>query len=91
MKGRILPGKVLIKKDEYTLTPAGVILPSTVKDIENIGTVVMVGEIPEKINIELSIGDKVLYSKFSNNENNKIKIEDVEYMLISITDIQYIF
>lgn len=90
MKGKILPGKVLLKKATETITKAGIIIPSTVKIDDYIAVVVMYNPI-EKLQVELNVGDKVMYSRHAVTENNKITIDDEEYLLLNVMDIQYIF
>ena len=90
MKGKILPGKVLLKKEEETITKAGIIIPVTAKVDDFIGVVVMYNPM-EKLPIELNPGDKVKYARHAENDSTKITIDDVNYLLINITDIQYIY
>lgn len=90
MEGKILPGKVLLKKATETITKAGIIIPSTVKMDDYIAVVAMYNPI-EKLQLDLKVGDKVMYSKHAVNENTKIVIDDEEYLLINVTDIQYIY
>lgn len=90
LKGNILPGKVLLKRVEK-VTKSGIIITEQSQDSELIGEVVLVGPSTEKFKIDLPIGTKVLFSKFSNNQNNNVVINDQKYLLLAATEIQYIF
>lgn len=90
MKGRILPGKVLVKKNE-NVTKSGLFLPETSKEGVNIGKVILLGSIPEKMNIDIQEGDEIMFAKHASSDVNKVMIEDEEYLLMNLMDIQYIF
>jgi len=70
-------------------TAGGILLPDTAKEKPQVGEVAQVG--PGKLNDdgsrqtpEVSIGDKVLYSKYAGTD---IKFGGVEYVLLSEKDI----
>ena len=70
-------------------TPSGIYIPDTAKEKPQEGEVVAVGpgEINEKgdrTEIDVKSGDKVVYSKYGGTE---IKIEGVEYLILSSRDI----
>jgi chaperonin GroES len=70
-------------------TPGGILLPDNAKEKPQIGEVVAIG--PGKRNddgsrqeLEVTIGDKVLYSKYAGTD---IKLATEEYVLLSEKDI----
>jgi chaperonin GroES len=70
-------------------TKGGIILPDTAKEKPVIGEVVAVGpgkvsEEGKKVSMELKVGDKVLYGKYSGTE---VTVEGVEYLIMREADI----
>jgi chaperonin GroES len=70
-------------------TAGGIILPDNAKEKPNVGEVMQVGvgklnEKGERQAIEVSIGDKVLYSKYAGTD---IKLGTDDYVLLSEKDI----
>jgi chaperonin GroES len=70
-------------------TAGGIILPDNAKEKPNVGEVMQVGvgklnEKGERQVIEVSIGDKVLYSKYAGTD---IKLGTDDYVLLSEKDI----
>ena len=70
-------------------TAGGIILPDAAKEKPQVGEVTAVG--PGKVedngsrrSMDVSVGDKVLYSKYAGTE---IKLGDDEYILLSEKDI----
>jgi chaperonin GroES len=70
-------------------TPGGILLPDTAKEKPQVGEVVQIG--PGKRNddgsrqeLEVKIGDKVLYSKYAGTD---IKLGSEEFVLLSEKDI----
>lgn len=70
-------------------TKAGIILPDTAKEKPMQGEVIAVG--PGKVTddgktipLEVKVGDKVLYGKYSGTE---VTIDDVEYLIMRESDI----
>jgi chaperonin GroES len=70
-------------------TPGGILLPDTAKEKPQIGEIVSVG--PGKRNddgtrseIEVKVGDKVLYSKYAGTD---VKLGGDDYVLLSEKDI----
>ncbi len=68
---------------------SGIVLPDSAKEKPQQGTVVAVGsgvtlDNGTKLPLEVKEGDKVVYSKYSGNE---IKLDDVEYVVLSQHDI----
>jgi len=73
---------VLIEKEEKTKkTNSGIIIPETAKKEENFGKVISISKID---NLEISIGDIVIFKKYSGDE---IEFEGKKYLLIPYADI----
>lgn len=92
MKQNIIPlfDNVLVEPLEAeTRTASGIILPDSVKEKPQVGTVRAVGKgrtdkTGKIIAMVVKVGDKVLYKKWGGNE---IKVEGKEWTLISQDDI----
>ena len=67
-------------KAEQT-TASGLIIPDSAKEKENIGTVSALSTIE---NVELAVGDNVLYKEFSGNE---FELEGKRFLMIQYADI----
>lgn len=70
-------------------TKGGVFLPDTAKEKPQRGKVVAVGngkttDDGKKISMEVQVGNEVLYGKYSGTE---VKIEGVEYLILSEKDV----
>ena len=80
-----LADRVVVKKLEAEeKTAGGIVLPDTAKEKPQQGEVLAVG--PGKLDekgtrhpMELKVGDKVLFAKYSGTE---VKIEGVEYLIL---------
>lgn len=85
-----LADRVVVKKLEAEeKTAGGIVLPDTAKEKPQQAEVLAVG--PGKFDdkgvrqpMELKVGDKVLFAKYSGTE---VKIEGVEYLILSERDI----
>lgn len=85
-----LGDRVFVKVSEsQTQTAGGIILPDAAKEKPQVGEITAVG--PGKVEdngsrraMDVSVGDKVLYSKYAGTE---IKLGDDEYILLSEKDI----
>ncbi|CCL09789.1 TPA: co-chaperone GroES [Clostridioides difficile] len=89
MKIRPLADRVVIKKVEAEeKTASGIVLPGAAKEQPQIAEVVEVGPggIVEgkEIKMELTIGDKVIFQKYSGTE---VKIEGQEYTILRQSDV----
>jgi len=90
IKVKPLADRVVVKPlEQEEKTKGGIILPDTAKEKPVIGEIVAVG--PGKktddgklVPMELNVGDKVLYGKYSGTE---ITIEDREYLIMRESDI----
>jgi len=85
-----LADRVVVKKLEAEeKTAGGIVLPDTAKEKPQQGEVLAVG--PGKLDekgtrqpMEVKVGDKILFAKYSGTE---IKIEGIEYLILSERDI----
>lgn len=89
MKLRPLLDKVVIKSVEVAeTTVGGILLPGSAKEKPQIFEVVAVGPggvvNGEKVEMTVSVGDKVITSKYVGAE---VKIDGVEYVIVSVGDI----
>ncbi len=90
MKMKPLADRVIVKPaaaDEKT--KGGIILPDTAKEKPVIGEVVAVGpgkvtDDGKKVALEVKVGDKVLYGKYSGTE---VTVEGEEYLIMREADI----
>ena len=85
-----LEDKVVVKAAQAeTTTASGLVIPDTAKEKPQEGEVVAVGpgRIDDKGNripVDVSVGDKVIYSKYGGTE---IKYAGEEYLILSARDI----
>ncbi|MEE9591333.1 MAG: co-chaperone GroES [Thermodesulfobacteriota bacterium] len=90
MKIRPLHDRILIKSlDEEETTKGGIIIPDSAKEKPMEGEVVAVGngklnEKGNRIPLDVKVGNKVIYSKYSGSE---VKIKDVEHLIVREEDI----
>ena len=90
MKFRPLHDRVLIKVlDSEEKTKGGIIIPDTAKEKPQEGEIVAVGsggktEDGKVIPMDVKVGDKVLFGKWSGTE---VKIDGVEYSIMKESDI----
>ncbi len=84
-----LGNRVLIKKVEAkTTTKSGIILPGQAKEEPQTAEVIAVGpgktENGIKIEMQVKVGDKVVFPKYQGSE---IKLDGVDYIIIEETDL----
>ena len=89
MKIRPLHDRVLIKRlNEEEKTKGGIIIPDTAKEKPQEGRVMAIGkgraEDGKVIPLDVKVGDKILFSKYSGNE---IKIEGEEHLILKEDEI----
>lgn len=70
-------------------TPGGIFLPDTAKEKPQVGEIVAVGsgkrnDDGSRAELEVKVGDKVLYSKYAGTD---VKLGNEEYVLMSEKDI----
>jgi chaperonin GroES len=75
-----------IEKEEKTAS--GIVLPDTAKEKPQEGRVVAVGsgrwENGQKIELEVKVGDRVIFSKYAGTE---VKVDDKEYLILRESDV----
>lgn len=85
-----LGDRVLVKPtNREEVTKGGIVLPDTVKEKPQEGEVVAVGpgrlsEDGKRISMEVKIGDRVLYAKYSGTE---LKEDGQEFLILRESDI----
>lgn len=90
MKIKPLADRVVVKPEvAEEKTKGGIILPDTAKEKPVVGTVVAVGpgrktDDGKILPIEVKVGDKVLYGKYSGTE---VTIEGEEYLIMRESDL----
>jgi chaperonin GroES len=89
MKLRPLGDRVIIQKVEAEeTTKSGILLPGTAKEKPQMAEVIAVGPggyvDGKEIKMDVKIGDKVIFSKYSGNE---VKIDGIEYTILKQDDI----
>ncbi|MGA7086842.1 MAG: co-chaperone GroES [Candidatus Dormiibacterota bacterium] len=91
MKLRPLADRVVVKpleRDETT--KSGIVLPDTAKEKPQEGLIEAVGngkyneQTGQRIALDVSVGDRVIYAKYSGSE---IKIDEQDYLILSERDI----
>ena len=90
MRIRPLHDRVIVKRtEEEEKTKGGIIIPDTAKEKPAEGKVIAVGEgrikkDGTKIPLEVKVGDRVLFSKYSGTE---VKIDGEEHLMMREDDI----
>ncbi|MHB8512546.1 MAG: co-chaperone GroES [Actinomycetota bacterium] len=85
-----LEDRVAVKplEEEVQKTTSGIIIPDTAKEKPQEGEVVAVGpgrfEDGKRVPLDVSVGDKVIYSKYGGTE---VKVDGVEYLILSARDL----
>lgn len=77
----------LVESEEKTAS--GIVLPDSAKEKPQEGKVVAVGtgrvlESGERVALEVSVGDRIIFSKYSGTE---VKFEGTEYLILRENDI----
>jgi chaperonin GroES len=85
-----LGDRVIVKpKAPEEKTKGGIILPDTAQEKPMEGEIIAVGpgridDAGKKISMELKVGDKVLYGKYSGTE---VKVNDEDYLIMRESDV----
>lgn len=93
LKIRPLHDRIIVKRvAEEQKSKGGIIIPDSAKEKPQEAEVLAVGngkvlEDGKKIALEVKVGDRILFSKYSGNE---IKLDGEEYLIIREDDIQAI-
>ena len=82
---RPLADRVVIEpKEAETKTAAGLYIPDTAKEKPQQGTVVAAGPGKKDEEMEVKVGDVVLYGKYSSTE---VTVDDKKYLIMKQSDI----
>jgi chaperonin GroES len=90
MKFRPLRDRVVIKRIEAEeKTTGGIIIPDTAKEKPQQGEVIAVGpggrdESGKLVSIDVKVGDRVLFGKWSGTE---VKLDGIEYLIMKESDL----
>ena len=84
MKLKPLADRVLVKPLEAEEKVGGIYTPDTAKEKPQKGEVVAVGPGDTENKMTLTVGDKVLYGKYSGTE---INFEDNDYLIMKESDV----
>jgi len=90
MKFRPLHDRVVVKRIEAEArTAAGIIIPDTAKEKPQEGEIIAIGpggrdESGKLIPIDVKIGDRILFGKWSGTE---VKIDGDEYLIMKESDV----
>ncbi len=91
VKIKPLEDRILVKPlDAEQTTASGLVIPDTAKEKPQEGEVLAVGagrwddEGEKRIPLDVSVGDKVLYSKYGGTE---VKYDNEEYLILSARDV----
>jgi chaperonin GroES len=85
-----LADRIVVKNIQAEETLAsGLVIPDTAKEKPQQGEVVAVGpgrldDNGKRVPMEVSVGDRILYAKYSGND---IKLDQTEYLVLSEKDI----
>src|SRR5438445_7813183 len=84
-----LEDRIVVKpSEEEETTASGLVIPDTAKERPQEGEVMAVGpgrfEDGQRIPMDVSLGDKVIYSKYGGTE---VKIDGTEYLILSARDV----
>jgi|SRR5512138_3829308 chaperonin GroES len=90
LKLKPLGGRVIVEPTEQEeMTAGGIILPETAKEKPQEGKIVAAGpgdrnEDGERMELEVKVGDKVLYAKYSGTE---VKVDGKKLLILRESDI----
>ena len=85
-----LADRIMIKAlDEEEVNKGGIIIPDTAKEKPQKGEIIAVGpgrltDAGERVALEVSVGDKVLYGKYSGTE---VSVEAEKYIILRESDV----
>jgi chaperonin GroES len=83
--GRPMSGKVLVQPQAAEQkTSSGIIIPDSAQEKPQRGKIVAVGNAKKDEQMEVKVGDVVLYGRYGGTE---IKIDNEEYLIMNQTDI----
>ncbi len=84
-----LEDRIVVKPgEEEETTVSGIVIPDTAKEKPQEGEVVAVGpgrfEEGQRVPLDVSVGDKVIYSKYGGTE---VKVQGEDYLILSARDV----
>ena len=80
-----LADRVVVEpKEAETKTASGLYIPHTAKEKPQQGTVIAVGPGTKDVEMEVKVGDVVLYGKYAGTE---VSFEDKKYLIMKQSDI----
>lgn len=83
--GRPMSGKVLVQPQAAEQkTVSGIIIPDSAQEKPQRGTIVAVGNAKKDEQMEVKVGNIVLYGRYGGTE---IKIDNQEYLIMNQSDI----
>ncbi len=83
--GRPMSGKVVVQPQAAEQkTISGIIIPDSAQEKPQRGKIVAVGNAKKDEQMEVKVGDVVLYGRYGGTE---IKIDNEEYLIMNQTDI----
>ncbi len=83
--GRPMAGKILVKPQEAEeVTKSGIIIPDSAKEKPQQGNVVAVGKSKKDEEMEVKVGDVILYGKYSGTEINH---DGQDYLIMNQSDV----
>lgn len=83
--GRPIAGKILVKpKEAEQTTSSGIIIPDSAQEKPQRGEVIAIGKPKKDEELEVKVGDVVLYRKYSGTE---INFEGEDYLIMNQSDI----
>ena len=85
VKFKPLADRVLVEPEAAEeKTASGIIIPDTPKEKPQKGKIIAVGEGRSDYKMNVKVGDRVLYGKYSGTE---LTIDDTDYLIMKETDI----
>lgn len=88
---RPLADRVVVKPlEREEVTKSGIVLPDTVTEKPQEGTIEAVGngryneQTGKRVELDVKVGDRVMYAKYAGSE---VKVGDVDYLILSEKDI----
>ena len=88
---RPLADRVVVKPlEREEVTKSGIVLPDTVTEKPQEGTIEAVGngryneQTGKRVELDVKVGDRVMYAKYAGSE---VKVDDVDYLILSEKDI----
>lgn len=80
-----LADRVVVEpKEAETKTASGLYIPDTAKEKPQQGTIIAVGPGTKDVEMEVKVGDVVLYGKYAGTE---VLFEDKKYLIMKQSDI----